>query len=146
VTVYATATAYGITKVDTLPYTIGYPLDDALTVTPALNSAGKTVGVFVPDKMILGPGASVLFANPSAPPTDVTFDNPANVDSSSTWCPAAAIVPWLCSSGNIPAFAHAPNDSTGASWNRVRQFPVPGTYNFHSTISGAKGTIVIMTQ
>lgn len=143
VTLYATATAYGITKADTLPYTIGYPLLVQVNIVPEQNSAGKTVGVYQQTRLRLGPGATVLFINATAPLTDVTFDNPTNVDQNDQYC---AIAPSLCGGGSIAAFARDPNDSTGVSYIRARQFPVPGTYPFHSTISGAKGTIVVMTQ
>ncbi len=53
---------------------------------------------------------------------------------------------WWCGSGNIPAFANDPTDTTGSKQDRIRVFPVPGTYKFHSTISGSSGSVVVMKQ
>lgn len=143
VTVYGTATVYGVTKSDSVVYTIGYPLLVQISILPLVNAAGKIVGVFEPSHQQVGPGAVVYFSNANAPATDVTFDNPANVDRYDN--PACNFEPQACGSGNIPAFAGHADSITGPTV-RVRQFPVPGTYNFHSTISGATGSIQVMKQ
>ncbi len=79
VTVYATTTAYGITKVDTLPYTIGYSIFAGIQIAAEPNAAGKTVGVFTPSSVLVGPGATIIFENLSGPLTDVTFNDPTHV-------------------------------------------------------------------
>ena len=43
-------------------------------------------------------------------------------------------------------FALEPGDDTGLSAVRARAFPVPGTYNFHSTLFGTTGIIVIADE
>lgn len=151
--VYATATAYGVTKADTLPYTLGFPISANTQITATTNSTGQRILVFVPDKMVAGPGAVVLFGNESKQLVGVTFDNPTNVDSVTTaseyylYCSYFAI---LCGSGNIPPFGVTPSDTSDISKMvaalRLREFPVPGTYTFHSTVSGATGQITIMNQ
>lgn len=144
VTVYATATVYGVTKSDSVAYTIGYPLLVQINIVPLPNAAGKIVGMFEPSHQQVGPGGVVFFGNANAPATDVTFDNPANVDQWDAECNVVPL-PAPCGSGNIPAFAGQADSNTGPTV-RVRQFPVPGTYNFHSTISGSTGSIQVMKQ
>ena len=140
VTVYATTVTYGVTKADTLPYTIGHPIVLAMEIDPVQQANGQIVGAFTPSNVEMGPGAKIYFGNPNAPPTDVTFDDPTNVAQDDADC---AFIESLCGSGNIPAWARDPNDDSGLSGLRARRFPVPGTYHFHSTIFGTSGTIVI---
>ncbi len=143
VTVYATATAYGITKADTLPYTIGYSLFAVIQIAAEPNAAGKIVGIFTPSTVSLGPGATVVFQNQSAPSTDVTFDDPTHVMQDDAACAQHV---WWCGSGNIAAFANDPSDTSDTKQLRIRSIPAPGTYKFHSTISGASGSVVVMKQ
>jgi len=143
VTVYATTTTYGVTKSDTLPYTIGHPIYIAMETVPLQLASGQIVGAFSPAYVELGPGAAVLFGNSDAPATDVTFDDPTNVAQNDQLCGFFAN---LCGTGNIAAWARDPNDGSGISGLRARRFPVPGTYAFHSTIFGTSGTIVIVDE
>jgi len=141
--VYATTTTYGVTKVDTLPYTIGYPVIVLIDIPPKVQANGQSIPVFSPDSVVLGPGARVLFSNELGPATDVTFDDPTNVAQDDQYCPLA---PVLCGSGNIAPFVYDPNDPTGVSGFRARDFPVPGTYTFHSALFGSTGIIVIVDE
>lgn len=140
VTIYATTTTYGVTKVDTLPYVIGHPITIAMQIESQTNASGQTTNVFSPSNIELGPGAIVLFGNVTALPTDVTFDDPTNVAEDYRDCGFLAT---LCGTGNIDAWAKDPTDDSGITGLRARSFPVPGTYTFHSTIFGSTGTIVI---
>jgi hypothetical protein len=143
VTLTATATAYGVTKADTVLYVMGWPVYSTLSIVPQITKTGQSVNGFLPNHMTLGAGATVLFGNETFALTDVTFDNPAAVDSSALYCFYAQFgFPWLCATGNIAPFA---NDTTILGSDlRARSFPVPGTYLYHSTIFGTTGKIVVI--
>jgi plastocyanin len=142
VAIVATATAYGVTKADTLPFTIGFPLTLFVTISARTNASGQVVNGFTPEEITLGPGATVIFSNNTVAPTDVTFDDPTNVAQGDPYC---AFLP-PCEAGDIEAWARDPADPFGTSASRVRRFPVPGTYNFHSTLFGSHGSIVIADE
>jgi len=143
VTVYASTRTYGVTKVDTLPYTIGQPVLAFIIITPQVQSNGQTIPLLTPDSAVLGPGAQVVFFNQLGSPMDITFDDPTNVASDFFFC---LIAPADCGSGNIAPWAYDPNDQSGYSAWRVRDFPVPGTYRFHSALFGTTGIIVIADE
>jgi len=134
VTFIATATAYGITRADTLPFVIGWPIFAEVLVSVTDSSSAHVT---------LGTGANVIFANPSTTPVAVTFDDSTQVDSSPLFCALfGSVYPWVCGSGNITPFAR---DSTVTFSNlRPRWFPVPGTYRFHSRPSGTTGALVVV--
>ncbi len=139
----ATATAYGVTKSDTARFVIGWPVFAFVNITPQTTRAGKSVNGFVPSYMIVGTGAQVVFGNETFNLTDVTFDNPAAVDSSALYCYFAQFgFPWLCGTGNIEPFAL--DTTIVGSDLRARAFPLPGTYNYHSTLFGTTGVIVVV--
>jgi hypothetical protein len=142
-TIYATTTVYGVTKSDTLPYVIGHPIVLPMEIQSQTNANGQVVNVFVPNNVVLGPGASILFGNATLLPTDVTFDDPTNVAQADQYC---VFFETLCGTGNIDAWARDPTDDSGVTGLRARSFPVPGTYTFHSTIFGSTGTIVIADE
>jgi hypothetical protein len=142
-TIYATATVYGVTMADTLPFVIGHPIVLPMEIQSQTNANGQVVNVFVPNNVVLGPGASILFGNATLLPTDVTFDDPTNVAQADQYC---VFLPSLCGTGNIDAWARDPTDDSGITGLRARRFPVPGTYTFHSTIFGSTGTIVIADE
>lgn len=142
VTVIATATAYGVTRADTLPVTVGYPVNGlVINVKPRKDASGHTVNGFVPSDLTVGVGAIILFLNTTADPTDLTFDDPTNVAQDDRDC---AALPWFCGTGSIEAWAKDPADQWGLSAVRARSFPVPGTYTYHSTIFGTSGRIVVV--
>ncbi|HWZ57653.1 MAG TPA: hypothetical protein VNW46_01660 [Gemmatimonadaceae bacterium] len=142
VTVYATTTTYGVTKTDSLRFRIGYPIEVFTQAAAHIDATGKTVLSFVPQNLVIGPGGLVLFGNTSPHQAiDVTFDDPTNVQQSDMFCAISAV--WWCGGGDIAAWTVSPTDSTGESAVRVRQFFVPGTYPFHSTIFGTTGSIVV---
>ncbi|HWZ60365.1 MAG TPA: hypothetical protein VNW46_15405 [Gemmatimonadaceae bacterium] len=136
----ATTTVYGVTKRDSVQWTIGHILYGVVTITPEVNAQGKIVATYVPDSIVMEVGGRVTFQNLAGPPTDVTFDNPADAAQDNAMCSA---LPLWCGTGNVPAFALLPNDSTGNSALRFRTFPVQGTIRYHSTISGATGVLVV---
>jgi hypothetical protein len=149
VNVVATATAYGVTKADTLPFTIGYPVTGLfINITAQRTASGQTVGGFSPARLVIGPGGTVLILNSSGMVTDMTFADPTNVMQADLYCgpPWTFIWPYACGSGNVEAFAREPGDQFGGTAVRARSFPVPGTYTYHSTIFGTTGTIVVVDE
>ena len=143
VTLVASATVYGVTKADTLLFTIGYPIVAFVSIAPRANANGQIVNVFTPSAITIGPGAIVYFTTASTSPTDITFDDPTNVAEDVQDCP---FVPSLCGTGNIDAFAADPSDPAASVVGRARRFPVPGTYLYHSTIFGTTGSIVVVND
>jgi hypothetical protein len=141
--VYAATTTFGVTKVDTLPYTIGYPTLILINISQQMQPNGQSIPVFIPDSVVLGPGAGVVFINQFGPATDVTFDDPTNIAQDVLFC---LFGPITCGTGNIAPWTFDPNDLSGLSSWRVRDFPVPGTYNFHSALFGTTGIIVIADE
>lgn len=140
--IVATATAYGVTKADTLPVTVGYPVAALIiNVTPRHLASGQTVNGFDPADLTVGTGAIIFFFNSTPDSTDITFDDPSNVAQDDRDC---AFLPVLCGAGSIAAFAKDPNDDVGFSAVRARSFPVAGTYTYHSTIFGTTGRIVVV--
>jgi hypothetical protein len=143
VTFYATTVTYGVTKTDTLPFVIGYPVFLQMLVVPQVNSENQAIGAYNPNRVTVGAGALIFFQNAGAPATDITFDDPTNVAEDTRDCPSFVE---LCGFGNIEPFALEPGDDTGLSAVRARAFPVPGTYNFHSTLFGTTGTIIVADE
>lgn len=142
VTVIATATAYGVTKADTLPFTVGYPVGGIIiNVQAQKDASGHPVNGFVPSDITVGVGAILLFFNNTGVATDLTFDDPTNIAQDDRDC---AFLPWFCGTGSIAAWAKDSSDPTGLSAARARRFPVPGTYPYHSTIFGTTGRIVVV--
>lgn len=150
VTFTASATAYGITRADTLPFTIGLPLNGLVEVRPGIGGGGDVPPVFAPTTLVVGVGADVAFTwnDVTAPPTDVTFDYPDDVKQDDLLCLFLAPVlgsAAVCGGGNIAEF---PRDtSAGLNRNlRFRQFPEAGTYHYHSERYGAGGTIIVRAE
>jgi hypothetical protein len=148
VTIVASATAYGVSRTDTLRYTIGYSVQRELDVVAQVSASGQTVGGFNPPVIFVGPGARIIIVNQTNLATDLTFDDPTNVARDEEFCvpPYIDAFPFFCEDGNVEAFANDPNDPSGASIFRFRRFPVPGTYRYHSTIFGTTGTIVVVDE
>ena len=142
VTVIATATAYGVTKADTVTYRIGNPTTGVISITAMRDASGKAINGFLPGYLLIGPGALVEFINGTGVATDVTFDDPTNIVPDAVYCASlGALNPTFCEGGNVVAFPTDPD--APVSGLRLRRFPVPGTYHYHSTIFGTSGTIVV---
>ncbi|HZS61194.1 MAG TPA: hypothetical protein VFA43_18095 [Gemmatimonadaceae bacterium] len=53
--IIATTTSYGVTKSDTLPFTVGNAVLQQIQISPQTDANGHTVGAFVPNQFALGP-------------------------------------------------------------------------------------------
>jgi len=136
VRIVARTTAYGVTKVDTATFMVTWSFDQAISY----NSNGE----LVPSEVKIAPYGLVFWFNDGgAGDVDVTFDDPANVAK-----PFAGLCDFLtgrfgpgpCGAGNflLPVIP----DLFDLSEVRVRQFPVPGDYPYH-TSTGATGRIIV---
>ena len=144
VTFIASATAFGVTKADTLPFTLGLPLQEEIIIQTPVDVQGNTVVAFPPSPTIIGVGGDVIWENEHQVPVDVTFDDPTNAGQDDTACtlksPQFAVA--YCGAGDVPAWSA----DTSGDFNmnkRVRQFRAPGTYHYHDTHTGAAGTIIV---
>lgn len=151
-TLYAQATAYGVTKIDSLRYTVGQPIfafEPILARTP--KNSLTPVSYFSPATLTLGVGGHVIWLNQSKQPVDIVFDNPAAAQAvGDAYVDIFAYLYGLNgpdnpnAAGNIPAFAPVDSTSGGDGTGvRIRWFPQAGTYTYHSTLYNTTGSIVV---
>jgi plastocyanin len=145
-TIIASGTAYGVSLADTVTYTITMPTFQAVRIQPGTVTLGGPTQVgFHSADVTVQPGGTVLWINLSGQAVDVVFDDPTNVleHGPVTDCAGQPEPP---GGGNIAAFG-VPQDPQAAALDpqncRSRRFPVAGTYPYHSTVTGAKGRIVV---
>jgi hypothetical protein len=172
ITFYATTWAYGVARQDSLPFTVIAPSNaqvSVLAVTPT--GSKKPTLTFWPSVVTIGAGGSVYWANNSKKDSiDVIFDDPTHVETDTAFVSALAdlygytmpvsspgnIAPFFADTTGkgaecIPASQRTEAQDSTCKWisynsfsaKRYRLFPVSGTYHYHSTISGATGTIVV---
>lgn len=163
VTFYASATAFGVTKVDTLPYQIGWPLGQVMVVNSLANlgpgnffttSNGRQI-----TEITIGAGGFVgwrttnnFFGTPTPLETDIVFDEPTNVRPLDT---ASQLMnpdyyPDMCNGPGL--FGTVDGCSTGGNFvlpanekaAAYRVFPVPGVYEYQNALNGARGRVVVM--
>jgi len=130
VMITASATAFGVRKADTVPFTITMPVVNGVFI------GGDTTIAFKPSQVTIAAGGTVvwgIFAR-----TDVVFDDSTHVAADSLICPRLG---GPCSGGNIAPFKI---DSTNVFADlRFRHFPMPGTYTYHSTLVRASGAVIV---
>lgn len=153
----AEAVAYGVTKADTVVYTVTWP------VLQTIFASADGRGSFSPATVRLAPSGIVVWQRQGYDATvdtiDVTFDDTAHVGlAPANIC--ARFDPLLrpdlvgtfgpgphCGTGNLSIPPIPPIGSTDqleAFWTvQVRQFPVPGVYRYHSARTGASGQIIV---
>jgi len=143
----ATATAYGVTLADTLPYTIGYPGNVELEIS--YPRFGFKMGSFRPDEVTIGVGGVIAWRNSTGGVfVDITFDDPTNVGAVPEYEACAIGAP--CDAGNVPAFGYSEVivdfDDFYRNWTRARRFNAPGVYHYRSTLMGTEGTIIVVDE
>jgi hypothetical protein len=142
--IVARTTAYGVSKADTVTFTIKPPVIQAIILHPAAAGAGG----IEPSDALVQPNGFVFWTNLSGQTADVTFDDPTNVTEVSAAIRDVATNlgnrPDIGSggAGNITAFEYTGGTFAGAA-ARVRQFPVPGVYPYRNTVTGATGRIIV---
>ncbi|MBX6331937.1 MAG: hypothetical protein IRY91_08820 [Gemmatimonadaceae bacterium] len=138
-TIYATTTAYGVTKSDSLPFTIGWPVFYQFFVC---NPVTQPTCEPLPTNITIARGGIVLWidatlgADGNLAPLDLVFDDPTHVDLDPFLC--------FCGSGNVTTFG---TDSvTFTDVFRSRLFNTPGTFPYHSTLQPAIHSQVIVVD
>lgn len=163
VTFYASATAYGVTKVDTVQYRIGWPLYasvllDTVTSQGPGNFFKAASSALAGIEIRIGTGGIVQWymrLNPTdgsipVPEANVVFDDPTYVRPLETVAPLLnpEMYPIICGGltdgcsvgGN---FAFPPPANRPSFPSAYRVFPMPGTYEFRNTLNGARGRIIV---
>jgi plastocyanin len=144
--IVATATAYGVSLADTVPFAITMPFYSVIQIqSQPLTPGGAPVPVFIQSNVTVSPGATVFWTNISGTPVDVTFDDPSHVQAyGGTSCAAAGVID-VGGTGNIAAFGVPQVDSLPLDVGncRTRSFPVAGVYTYRSTLTGATGRITV---
>lgn len=163
VTLYASATAFGVSRADTIQFQVGWPVLAAIDIEPV--AAGSLVNTFVQPALKVGTGAAVLWgSHSSAATTDVTFADTSNLTSlnSAVFLQGTPAGFFLCSVV-IPYWGASDCDSRGnftipvppqgyfggASFDLMmagRVFNVPGTYGYHSASHNASGQIIVVDE
>jgi plastocyanin len=139
--IYATATAYGVTHADTLPFTVTMPLAGNVTIGASATTAGSSAVLsFTPSEILVSPGGTIRWYDATGQQVDVIFDDPANVAEKGFVVTCGDGDPG--GAGDVPLFGDASRDVTHAENCRSRLFPVAGTYGYH-TASGATGRVIV---
>ena len=166
--IHAEATVYGVSRVDSVLYTVGWPLFGIVNVLPH-TPVGRLqpIGVFDPGDDTVAVGAIVVWHNwLAAGLADVVFDNPSAAQGIDTiqyaqnnFTRSGLGLTSNQETGNISGF---PNDSTCTLYQyvgstlcdgntlvhfvRARQFLQAGTYRYHSALYGTAGVIHVLPE
>jgi hypothetical protein len=149
VLIVATTTAYGVTRSDTLPFTVGLPVLYAIRVVPGADAGTTTVTEFTPSEVRVGVGATIVWSwTQDLSVTDVTFDDPTNVAEDTVGVGPVHFGAHT-GEGNISP----PENCTVAvpfslflNCLKARSFPMPGVYRFHSELTGATGQVTVVDE
>jgi len=137
--IVARTMAYGVEKADTATYKATLAAYHVVLHQLDLFTNKVTFG---PTDVIIRQNGYVFWANfVAGTPMDITFDDPTNVADMPEVCAA-----WggsLCGSGNIPAFE---SDMFSIGTLVGRRFPVPGTYEYKSELTGYRGRIIVVAE
>lgn len=167
VNLYASTTVFGVTKVDTLRYEVGWPVAAMIQVNPFATrgpgnffteASGIPGGLSIPGVQVkIGAGGVVAWmAKGVAEATDVVFDDPTNVRGVEIaapllntnwyplWCTDYLITG--CATGGDFVLPPTPSVVADSESIAYRAFPVPGVYEFHNRLNGANGRIVVVGQ
>jgi hypothetical protein len=155
----AEATVYGVPKVDTLPFTVGWWHQVVIDVLPQYPTTGSrtALGVFAPAEDTVAAGGTVVWKNElPGLAVDVVFDDSSAVQAvdSATFLNGFCGLVQLCyiptqGGGNIRAFAPVDTGSLQGQDTlgvRARSFPTPGTYRYHSALYGTSGIIHVLPE
>ncbi len=172
VNIAAEATAFGVTKADTLPFRIGLPITSRFVVEARPD--GMPGSILLERELKVGVGAVVFWqagAGDTRADIDITFTDPTHVAafptsplymSPNTSNAGMGGIQVICDLFTLILPAGA-TDCTGSGSfvlpsvvNPVTQkallgvgarlFPVPGIYDFHSTLQGVSGRIIVVDE
>jgi hypothetical protein len=141
VTLYATATVYGVTMRDSLSFVVTAPMVYLFTVQKT-TPVGSTTPVFTVVPAVqtrpIGIGGWVWWSNPNLDDSlDVVFDDPTAAS------PDVSRPEFNSGGGNIAPFAGALFDWLPFPGVRMRQFLRAGTFPWHSERTGVSGVVVV---
>ncbi|HEV7703860.1 MAG TPA: hypothetical protein VGO46_06180 [Gemmatimonadaceae bacterium] len=145
VLIIATATIYGASHVDTLPFAVGLPITYIVNVAPSKVPNSTPSTTFTPSEIHVGRGAVVSFAwVVDIRPVDITFDDPTHVAEDTVnffggHTGGGDIAPPDGCKSAVP-FASLLNCIKG------RAFPDAGVYAYHSTLTGAAGQVIVVDE
>lgn len=136
-TVYASATIYGITIERSLPLTIANPQFALFGVIeqPGIGAQPPTRTLRNPGPAVIGAGGVIWWANTTNDSLDIVFDDPTAAASEGGFLDSGG--------GNISLFPGSGGPLDLSSSVRARRFPHVGTYRFHSPRLGIAGTIIV---
>ena len=137
--IVARTTAYGVTRADTMLFTVTLPVVHGVLIQPGPNNGPPTIG---PKTVRIIPGGYVFWFNQTADSVSVSFDDPASAASIEDICAAiGGAFPAHCASGSIAPFMS--KTSNFVENTRGRQFTEPGIYTFHIEPLGFTGQVVV---
>jgi hypothetical protein len=147
VKITATATVYGVTRADTIAFTVGYPIKWGTFVVPVV-TGGTIVDEFQPSEIRVGVGAIVSWSfDAGVTGTDVTFEDPSTIAEDTTDPPFFG---GFTGAGNISATTECLDGldlfSRLIACNRARVFTAPGTFEFRSTLTGVTGRVIVVDE
>ncbi len=155
VTLYASTTVYGVSRADSIAFTVKQPvISYVIVLSRTPTNSTKAQSYFSPGTAVVAQGGIVVWQNESGQRVDVEFADTAGVE------PLAGIYDLIAeelygldtpnnvnAGGNIPAFAAQDSTSGGDGIGvRLRAFPNVGTYEFHSSLYNTTGKIVVTNQ
>lgn len=139
VRVVARTTAYGVTKADTMVFTVTLPIINGVLVAPGPSNGPPSVSATT---VRIRPGGYVFWYNSTADSVSVSFDDPASAGQIADICSGiGAAYPVHCDSGNIRPFMSTTNDFFEDT--RGRQFMEPGSYTYRIEPLGITGRVIV---
>jgi hypothetical protein len=140
VRVVARTTAYGVSRADTMLFTVTLPVVHGVAIKPDPDDGPPTVG---PKTVRIRPGGYVFWLNQTADSVSVSFDDPASAARIEDICAGiGGAYPAHCDSGNIAPFM-SNTVSNFLESTRGRQFTEPGIYTFHIEPLGFTGRVIV---
>ena len=155
ITVFANAIAYGVSRSDSIAFTVKQPvLSYVMVLSRTPTNSTKAQSSFSPGTATVAQNGVMIWMNESGQPVDIVFDDTTGVE------PLTGIFQEFADAfysldtpnnpnlgGNIPAFAATDSTNGGDGRGvRLRAFPNLGTYPFHSTLYNTAGKIVVTNQ
>jgi hypothetical protein len=133
VMIIARTTWYGVSLIDSIPFTIGMP-----AVAEVAVNYKDPEHIFHPGVDTISVGGTILWVNNSYDSLDIAFDDPSAAQEDQLIC--------YCGDGNIPPFMgeyYVEDDYVDPVF-MGRSFPTAGVYHYHSPLTGKSGTIVVV--
>ena len=134
----ASTLAYGVAKVDSLPFVVGYPIGNFYLQVNVINQtthdSPRQSLAFSPQSYTVGVGANVIFSNVYTAPVDLVFADTVGLVLGGCGDPDNVV--------NAYTVAPLVSDSAGHGC-AVATFNHIGTYAYHSMLAGISGTIIV---